>query len=301
MKGISVIINVVREEVPLLPRVISSVESLADEIVLVDMSSGEEVKKIAKKYKAKVYKHEFVNYVEPARNFGMSKATREWILILDPDERVSRDLAYKLREIREKGTKTDYYRLPRKNIIFGKWMRHSRWWPDYNIRFFKKGRVAWNEIIHGVPLTKGKGGDLEASEKNALIHYHYSSIEQFLGRMDRYTRVQADLKVKEGYQFDWKDLLTKPGGEFLARFFQAKGYKDGVHGLALALLQAFSELVLYLKIWQITKFKEQHLEVKEVVGQMRKLEKDLHYWQANALVETGGGVLPRLKRKFKLP
>jgi (heptosyl)LPS beta-1,4-glucosyltransferase len=209
-------------------------------------------------------------------------------------------LIAKLHEL-VRSAKADYYRLPRKNIIFGHWMRHSRWWPDYNIRFFKKGHVSWNEAIHSVPLTKGRGIDLEASEKNALLHYHYTSLEQYLSRMDRYTKVQANLKVRQGYQFDWKDLLAKPAAEFFARFFAGQGYRDGVHGLALAYLQAFSELVLYLKVWQIEKFKQQSLGVKELVGEMRSIEKDLHYWQANALVETGGGIFAKIRRRFKLP
>jgi glycosyltransferase involved in cell wall biosynthesis len=77
MKGISVVINVVPEEVRLLPRVLSSVKDLADEIILVDMTGGDELKKLANKHKAKVYRHEFMNYVEPARNFGITKARGE--------------------------------------------------------------------------------------------------------------------------------------------------------------------------------------------------------------------------------
>ena len=129
-------------------------------------------------------------------------------------------------------------------------MRHSRWWPDYNIRLFKKGFVSWNEVIHTVPMTQGIGSDFEEKEEFAIVHHNYDSIEQYLERMNQYSSQHAILKIKEGYRFLWKDVILKPSNEFLSRYFFGEGYKDGLHGLALSLLQAFSELTVYLKIWQ---------------------------------------------------
>ena len=80
-------------------------------------------------------------------------------------------------------------------------MRYSRWWPDLNIRLFKKGHVEWSEIIHSVPTTTGKGLDLEATEKNALVHYHYVSIEQYITRLNRYTTVQDTRMVYTDLHF----------------------------------------------------------------------------------------------------
>ena len=109
-----------------------------DEIIVVDMASTDDTKKIAKQYTDKVYDHPYVGYVEPARNFAISKATSEWVFVLDPDEEVSDNLKDKLVQIVSNNTEIDFIRIPRKNIIFGKWMKASMWWPDYNIRFFKK-------------------------------------------------------------------------------------------------------------------------------------------------------------------
>lgn len=295
---ISVVINTRNEEKNLL-RALASVKELAGEVVVVDMESTDQTVKIAKKAGAKVYTHRPTGYVEPARNFAISKAVGDWILILDADEEVGKELKNRLREIAQK-PKADFYRLPRKNIIFRRWIRHSRWWPDYNIRFFKKGKVVWSEIIHSVPETHGKGLDLEATEDNAIIHYHYESIEQFINRLNNYTTQHAKLLVKDGYKFSWKDIITKPTAEFVSRYFAGEGYKDGLHGLALAKLQAFSELVLYLKVWQAEKFKESALNLNEAANIMRESEKDIHYWQADSLIKEGSGIIQRIKRKLKL-
>ncbi|MDO8452502.1 MAG: glycosyltransferase family 2 protein [bacterium] len=300
MPKISVVINTLNEEANL-PRALASVKSFADEIIVVDMKSDDKTQEIAKKAGAKFYEFKRVGYVEPARNFAISKAEGDWIFILDADEELTASLARELSKIAKKGS-ADYVRIPRKNIVFGKQLKNSRWWPDYNIRFFKKGKVTWDDEIHSIPITEGKGMDLESKEENAIIHYHYVTITQFVERMNRYTDIQSKSLVEKGYKFSWKDLLAKPSGEFFSRYFFGAGYKDGLHGLALSLLQFLSELVLYLKVWQAEGFKEENPSLKEVIKVIRENEKDGHYWQADALVKKGGiGSIPaRLKRKFKL-
>ena len=298
MEKISVVVNTLNEEKNL-PRALSSVKDFADEIVVVDMKSDDNTQGIARKIGAKVFEHERTGYVEPARNYAISKTTGDWILVLDADEELPTNLKKELKNLVEHPT-ADYYRIPRKNIVFGKWIKHSRWWPDYNIRFFKKGFVSWNEIIHSVPTTKGKGLDLEPEGGNAITHYHYETVEQYIERLNRYTSEHAKNKIADGYKFDWSDLVRKPMNEFLSRYFQGEGYKDGLHGFILASLQAFSELVMYLKVWQNEKFPEKHVDIEEVINETKEAESDLHYWQSDALLKEVGGLKHRIKRKLKL-
>ncbi|MFZ5932589.1 MAG: glycosyltransferase family 2 protein [Patescibacteria group bacterium] len=284
MEKISVVINTLNEEKNL-PKAVHSIRNLADEIIVVDMYSTDETAKIAKKLGAKIFEHERTGYVEPARNFAISKALGPWILVLDADEEVTPKLASRLKKIAQ-NPKADYYRLPRKNIIFGKWIKHSRWWPDFNIRFFKKGFVAWNEVIHTVPMTQGTGADLPAKESLAILHYNYSSVTQYLERMNRYTDIQARILVKERHKFIWKDLITRPTGEFLSRYFAGEGYKDGLHGLALATLQAFSEFILYLKVWQSDNFLEQTISLNEIERGLKKAIFEIVWWLRESAIKT---------------
>ncbi len=297
---ISVVITTIAGEEKYLDSCLNSVKNLVDEIIVVDMSSEGKIKEIANKFKAKVFKHDFVNYVEPVRNFGISKATGDWILILDPDEEISTSLLECLKRIvTDNSNNVDFVRIPRENIVFGKVLEYSRWWPDYNIRFFKKGKVSWDEVIHTVPMTEGNGIDLEAKNEFAITHHHYESIEQFVERMNRYTTVQAKLKA-ESYSFNPLDLISKPSGEFLSRYFAGAGYKDGVHGLAISSLQAVSELILYLKIWGIQKFEDKNLKVDDIIAELDKTKKEFSYWQNDTKVNENGGIIPRIRRKFKL-
>ena len=179
---ISVVINTLNEEQNL-PRAIKSAKNLAHEIVVVDMHSQDKTPSIARQMGAKVFNHQPTGYVEPARNFAISKASGNWILILDADEELTPTLCRVLKQLVRGEPSRDldppssltYIRIPRKNIIFGEWVRHARWWPDYNIRFFKKGCVQWSDEIHLPPQTKGQGWDLPPQEEYALIHHHYQS------------------------------------------------------------------------------------------------------------------------------
>lgn len=298
MKKLSVVINTLNEarELEILMK---SVKNLADETVVCDMESTDGTPEIARKLGAKVFTHKRIDYVEPARNFAISKATGDWVLVLDVDEEIPPTLVNKIKELIE-DENIDYYRIPRKNIIFGKWIEHTLWWPDYQIRLFKKGKVSWNEIIHSVPLTTGQGHDIEPKESLSILHHNYDFVDQYIDKLNRYSTVQSELLVKENYKFDWRDLISKPFKEFVSRYFTGEGYKDGLHGLALSSLQSFSELVLYLKVWQLSNFKQEDVNVSDLIKETSLYEKDLHFWQNDALYKETGDLTARIKRKLRI-
>jgi len=291
------VINTLNEEKKL-PRTLASVRDFSKDIVVVDMMSTDKTRELAKSFGARVFKHKKINYVEPARNFAIEKAKNEWVLILDPDEEVKPELKnFFKKEI--KTPKGDYYRIPRKNIIFGKWMKYSGWWPDFNIRFFRKGNVSWGNKIHSIPITTGVGIDLPIDGKFAIKHMHYSSLEEYITRMNRYTTVQVRDLVKSGKEFSWIDLIVKPTAEFLRRYFAEKGYKDGLHGLALSLLQSASELVLYLKLWQKQGFYKKKMSVEEVSGIFKNCYKDFVWWIFESKLKEEKNIFRKLWLKIK--
>jgi glycosyltransferase involved in cell wall biosynthesis len=245
---ISAVINV-RNEAENLTKCLKSIKGFADEIIVVDMQSSDNSAQIAKDAGAKVFSYRPMKFVEPARNFALSKATGKWILLLDPDEYLQKTLKGELLDITKRND-VDFVKIPRQNFIFNKWIRHANCWPDYLIRFFKKGAITWQKEIHSQPITKGSGLTLLDSEKLAIKHDNYQNINQFITRAMRYSNVQADELNAQDYKIKTSDFILKPTQEFNSRFFFAEGYKDGLHGLVFCLLQAFAIGLIYIKLWE---------------------------------------------------
>lgn len=296
---LSVVINTWNEEQNL-PRAISSVKKIAGEIVVVDCESTDKTVAIARRLGAKVFHHKNSGIVEPVRNFAISKARGDWILLLDADEELPDQLVDKIPELIA-DSEIEYYRLPRKNLIFGKWITSEHWWPDYSYRLFRKGAVTWDDAIHSIPFTRGQGCDIPDIPENALIHHNYSSVDQYITRLNRYTDFQLKQLEITGYNFRWSDIVKFPISEFLRQYFARKAYRDGLHGLALSGLQAFSEFVLYLKLWGRSSFIPLDITPPEFARELHLKATELKWWQFQAQIETAPLILKpflKLLQKF---
>ncbi len=264
-------------------------ESLAwlKEIIVVDDQSTDKTVEIAKKHGAKVFKRKLDDF-SSQRNFALSKVKTEWVLLIDPDEIVPQKLKKEiLQAIKLKGF--DGFYFPRKNIIFGQWIKHSGWYPDHQLHFFKTKKGKYLGKVHEQVEVKGKAGYL----KTPLIHNNYQSITQYLEKLILYTELEAEKLVKSGYRFSWSDLIQKPLDEFLRRFFAEGGYKDGIHGLALCLLQSFYQLVVITRVWEKEGFSSG--PTKNVFGQLGKASDQLQYW----LVKENKNPVKKILRKLK--
>lgn len=273
---ISAVINI-HNEAKLLSKCLRSIRGFADEIIVIDMQSTDNGPEIARSFNAKVYPHRFVKYVEPVRNFAIAKTTGRWILILDPDEYLNSTLKNELLRL-TKRKDVDFVRIPRKNIIFGRWLRHSNMWPDYLIRFFRKGHISWKKEIHSQPLTKGSSLNLLDSEKLAIRHLNYISVGSFLQRALRYSSIQAEELIGADYKLKTSDFILKPIQEFNSRFFRGEGFKDGLHGLIFCLLQAFAICLIYIRLWEKTGSPDKPLAKDSFVSAAQEANFEFNYW-----------------------
>ena len=252
MAKISVVISAFNEEIKIEDCLKSA--SFADEIIFVDGSSTDNTVKIAKKYTSKIFVRENNPMLNVNKNFGFLKALNEWVLSLDADERVTPELAKEIESsiANHKSSIVGYW-IPRKNIIFGKWIQHSGWYPDHQLRVFRKGRGKFEEKhVHEMVKVDGKLGYLTSP----ILHYNYENVSQFLRKLETYTQNEADQLFESGYTFDFRDAMRFPTKEFLSRFFARKGYKDGLAGLVLSIFMAFYHFTIFVRMWELRKFKD---------------------------------------------
>jgi len=247
---ISVSIAVSSGESQKLKDCLSSIVGFADEILVFNI--GEHEFKLARgvgEFPARVINHELVDYVEAIRNEMIEECSGEWIFILDPDERLSKDLKKKLREIAKEGN-YDAVNIPRKNIFFGKWIKHTNWWPDRLVRFFKKGRVVWSTKIHSYPQVMGRQIDLPARKDLAIIHYGYDKLDEFIERQNRYSEMEAQNLASEGIRASAFNFIWWPFREFLARYVKHLGFMDGTLGFVLVYLMIIYKMTVWVKVWE---------------------------------------------------
>lgn len=294
---ISAVINT-KNAAETLERTLKSLE-WCNEIIVVDMESQDSTLRIAKKYTQHIFSHPDVGYVEPARNMAIAKAQSDWVLVVDADEEIPSLLVDKLQSLASGDATADAYSLPRKNIVFDAWIRHAGWWPDYQLRFFKKGSVVWSDTIHQQPKVIGNHDFLPDDDRLAIIHHNYTSVSDFIERLNRYTSHQA--RHKQLNSFHTQKIVTAFSQEFFSRLFKLRGIDDGTHGVAVSFLQSFYELVVHLKEWEMSGFPENNDTTEHTFKSLRLLQKQLNYWIADWHFEHSTGLTAlwwRIRRKL---
>jgi len=221
--------------------------SWADEVLVLDSGSEDGTVVLAQKVGARVETRPFDNFPFQ-RNAALELAQGEWVFFVDADERVSEELASEVQKAIAQG-EADGFWVPRHNYIFGKLIRHAGWYPDYQLRLFRrhKGRYDESREVHELVILDGSEGYLE----NPLIHYNYEGIGQFIERQNRYTAMEAAYLFRGGARAKVRNFVLQPCREFGRRYITLQGYRDGRYGLLLSLLMAYYEWVKYAKLWRL--------------------------------------------------
>lgn len=221
-----------------------------DEIVIVDLESTDDTVDICRKYTDKIFTHPRVPFVELVRQFCIDKATGDWILVLDPDERVSPELADTLRGISSSEGIASVYEIPFRTWMFGRQINWGGWGQTKHIRFFRRGAVTWPPEVHARPTPNATVYPLDNSA-GYIEHLNYRDIYHFVSKLNRYTNAEAIRLRDNGRPFHWLKLFYQPTKVFYTYYVRNKGYRDGLLGLMLALLMAFYTQVSYMKLWEL--------------------------------------------------
>lgn len=240
---------VARNEEKKIGSALSSLIGWVDEIIFFDMDSLDNTVAIATKFGATVFHIEQMAGQEPARPIAVSKATGDWVLMLDADELISPALRDRLLRLVERD-EADVVNLPRQNYLFGRVMNGAMMGPndDRQIRFFKNGHVEVSPLLHAQPSWSPSSRLLHLTHPvdGAIVHFNYVNISQYLTKLDRYTGMEAN-KPKNLQSYSLMQALLRAGYEFANRFFRFGGYRDGWRGLYLSLSMSYYRLTIWAK------------------------------------------------------
>jgi glycosyltransferase involved in cell wall biosynthesis len=230
----------------------------ADEIVLVDSGSKDRTCEIAREHGAHVVAEPWRGYVAQ-KQYAIELCTKDWVLLLDADEEVSPGLAEELRAAIAGPNAASGYKLPRKNLFLGRWIRHGGFYPDPKLRLFRRGQgfVTGHDPHDRCELKPGVTGDVPQETRqfsNALIHYTYPTLTLYLGHMNRYSSLGAQLAVAKGHRsFSFINIVLRPLATFVYNYFIRLGFLDGREGLLLHMYHAGYVSWKYSKTWELSR------------------------------------------------
>ncbi|MBI2621376.1 MAG: glycosyltransferase family 2 protein [Candidatus Levybacteria bacterium] len=298
MQKISAVVSAYNEEI----KIEKCLKSLlwADEVIVVDNSSTDKTSEISKKLGALVLTQpNNPLLIDLQKNTGFKKAKNEWILCIDADEAASPELKKEIQSLLKGKNFKDGYFIPRKNIIFGKQIEYCGWYPDHQLRLFRKGKGEFrsDHVHEGIQID----GQVEYLKEH-IVHYNYETVIQFIHKnMIIYAQNEANNLINKNFVLKPRDLIKIPSEEFLSRFFARKGYKDGIHGLFLSLLMAASQLIVLALIWEKSGFKKAETKnlIEDVGEEFKNLNKKVEHWTTQIKIEDSKNPINKFYQKIR--
>lgn len=222
--------------------------SFCDEVVVVDDDSTDATQKIAKEYKARIYDRYLDDDFASQRNFGLEKATHEWVLFVDSDEIIPPELA---REIETVITATEKnisgYFISRQDYFGGRGLTHGETSSVKLLRLAKKHAGHWIEPVHEIWQIRGETGTLQ----NPIHHLPHNDVAQFLSKINRYSSIRARFLYANGVRSSILQIIAYPKAKFIVNYIGKLGFLDGMEGLTLAMMMSFHSFLVRAKVWTL--------------------------------------------------
>lgn len=218
--------------------------AFADEIIVVDSGSTDDTCEIAASRGALIVCTEDWPGFGPQKNRALDLATKEWVLSIDADERVTPELAQAIaRELA--APRADAYKIARLSNFGGRWIRHSGWWPDHVLRLFRRGTARFKDVaVHESVIPQSPAHVLDGH----FLHYPYASLEVFIAKINHYSTEAAQLMHQQGRRSSVPGALGHALWTFVRHYLLRRGFLDGWQGLVLAGMAASGSYYRYVKL-----------------------------------------------------
>jgi glycosyltransferase involved in cell wall biosynthesis len=221
----------------------------ADEIVVVDSGSTDRTVELARAAGARVLIRDWPGYAVQ-KNIAAAAASHDWILSIDADERVPAALAQEIRRALDHPplTAAAGYRIPRMTRHLGRWIRHTDWYPDPQLRLYDRRHGQWTpRLVHESVSVDGPVGRL----RNHLEHHAYRDVSHHVETMNRYTTLAARQMAESGRDATLTDLVIHPPAAFVRNYILRQGFRDGLPGLVISSMNAFYVFLKFAKLWAL--------------------------------------------------
>jgi glycosyltransferase involved in cell wall biosynthesis len=242
MPPISAVLITYNEEIDL-PRALASMAGVADEFVVVDSGSADRTCEVARQAGARVVQRAFDHY-DQQKNFAASQASHDWVLALDADEELSPELRASLLAWKQQEPQEIAYRVATRSNYLGGWIKHSGWYPEYRIRFYRRDRAKWAGAIHESVRAEGPVGKLYGD----LLHYTMATVAEHYAKMEGYTNRAAEDLYARGRKRWHGGMWAAAPWTLLQRFFLQLGFLDGYRGAIIAWTSARYVWMKYRKL-----------------------------------------------------
>jgi glycosyltransferase involved in cell wall biosynthesis len=242
---------VCRNEADRLPECLESAR-WADEVIVMDLSSDDGSPDVAARHGARVVTHAPVPIVELVRNKVAAEASGDWIVPLDPDERITPGLAGELRKISARAD-VDAVLVPLMNKDFGYEPKTRLHRYDPKIRMYRRQKVRWPTEPNELPkVAKDRLHRIPPRDDLVLVHERNRTIAEALERVIRYAPAEAEAMLAAGETFTARKMVRRVSGKFYKQFVQGRAYEEGVPGVLRAFVLASFHLYVWACFWQLS-------------------------------------------------
>jgi glycosyltransferase involved in cell wall biosynthesis len=247
MPTLSVIL-ITRNEEANLSDCLTSLEGIAQQIVVVDSNSTDRTLEIAKNHGAAVIQPSDWPGFGPQKNRALDLATGDWVLSLDADERLTPALKSEILAAIHHNAHVDCFAIPRLSWYCGRFIRHSGWSPDYVDRLFKRGTARFSDdLVHERLISTGSVAKLE----NPMLHFSFMNYSQVLEKIDRYSTASAEQAFSKGKTSSPLKAVLHGIWAFIRTYIIRAGFLDGGQGFALAISNSQGTYYRYIKLWHL--------------------------------------------------
>jgi len=222
--------------------------SWVDEIVIVDSDSSDKTVEIARRYTDKIFDREFKGYKDK-HEYADAQTTGDWIFWIDADERVTTELREAILALKNKADNelADGYRIARKTWYLDRWIKHSGWYPDYQMRLYRKDKSYWDGVApHQTARVDGRVETLDGE----FLHYTKRSLSEHARVTDSYATLAAEHIANGGRKIGAFGIVSNAIAAFFRTYIFKQGFRDGVPGLIIAGFTAYGVFLKCAKVWE---------------------------------------------------